>query len=325
MAVVDDGFYGPDPRRRALIQTYLDEALAIDPDFALAHAWKAFTFAMSGVLESVAPENRFNFISETFRLARMHNDMALALDPTLGLAHALQAQIYDFDGRSEEARLEREQALRLSPNDPWMLTLLAGGGPDQIEEKITIHERIVELSPNVAESHAGLGNALLRAGRAVDAREAFQKCLSLDPTAGGCTRTLAWAEFALGNNEEALNGLRRREQISTGVRQMADVAYGYGRLGQAEDARRVFETLRTRAVDEYVSASQWALAHMGVGDYDEALVLLNAAADDLELPLEEQLGQDMQALQGIFGNVWSDPMLEEPEFVEVLERIRIAQ
>ncbi len=324
MAVVDDGFYGPDPRRRALIQSYLDEALAIDPDFALAHAWKAFTFVMSGFLEPVAPENRFNFISETTRLARMHNDMALALDPTLGLAHALQAGSYDNEGRSEEARLERELALRLSPNDPWVLTLLARElwGLDQLEEALTIFERIAELSPNVAESHASLGDALLAGGRAQDAREAFQKCLSLEPAAGGCTRTLAWAEFALGNNEEALNGLRRREQISPGVRQIADVAYGYGRLGQAEDARRLFETLREREADVYVSASLWALAHMGVGDYDEALVLFNAAADDRELPPEEQLGQDMQALVGIFGNVWSDPMLEEPEFVEVLERIR---
>ena len=60
---------------------------------------------------------------------------------------------------------------------------------------------------------------------------------------------------------------------------------------------------------------------MGVGDYDEALVQLNATVADLELTPEERLGQGI--LPHIIWNLWSDPRLEEPEFVEVRERLRV--
>jgi tetratricopeptide (TPR) repeat protein len=129
---------------------------------------------------------------------------------------------------------------------------------------------------------------------------------------------LARAEFALGNEEAALDAVRRTEQLLPGdaappIR--GEIVYGYGLLGQAEDARRAFELVRDLAVDRYVDASTWAWAYMGVGDYEEALRQLNTAAENLEL------------LQGpwlahfIGENTWSDPILDQPEWVEMRSRL----
>ena len=51
---------------------------------------------------------------------------------------------------------------------------------------------------------------------------------------------------------------------------------------------------------------------MCVGDYDEALRQMNVAAENHELV------QDPYVAQFIRLNFWSDPMLEQPEWVEML-------
>jgi len=55
---------------------------------------------------------------------------------------------------------------------------------------------------------------------------------------------------------------------------------------------------------------------MGVGDYDEALRQMNVAAENNELV------QDPYVAQFIRLNFWSDLMLEQPEWVEVREKLR---
>ena len=94
------------------------------------------------------------------------------------------------------------------------------------------------------------------------------------------------------------------------------IAWGYHLLGEPEDAQRVFERFRELAADQHVDSSVWAWAYMGVGDYDEALNQLNAAAENLEYLRIAWVAFYIRQ------NTWSDPMLEQPEFVEVRERLR---
>ena len=95
--------------------------------------------------------------------------------------------------------------------------------------------------------------------------------------------------------------------------------YGYGLLGQTEDAQRALRRLRQQATTRYVDSPRWAWAYLGIGDYQEALNQLNAAADNPERI------QYLLALNYIRVNFWRDPMLEEPEFVEVRNRLPFAQ
>ncbi len=106
------------------------------------------------------------------------------------------------------------------------------------------------------------------------------------------------------------------EQGGGNVATVAFAAYGYGALGRPDDGLRMFERLRELSADQYVDPVMWAWAYMGMGDYDEALDQLNAADEN------PGLIKFIPFMPNLRHNVWSDPMLEQPEFVEVLNRLR---
>ena len=161
-----------------------------------------------------------------------------------------------------------------------------------------------------------LGFVLHEAGHHAEASEVLQECLAIAPGEAVCYVFLARAEFARGNNEAALDALRRAEQLLPGDAAPAirgELAYGYGRLGQPEDARRAFEVVREVATNLYVDSSTWAWAYMGVGDYDEAF---NAIAENLDRARYNGMARTIRL------NSFDDPMLEEPEWVELREQMR---
>ena len=308
------------PGTRSVIQSYLDEALELDPRFALAYAWKALIYTWSRTFDPFTEENWLEGKSRLDRLVSEHADMALALDPSIGLAHAARAYMY-FNNWRGEALVEADQALQLSPNDPMVLNLyshIQSYMRDLPEEAIRYAERALELDPNSSYAFEGLGLPLHEARRHTEAIEVLQECLVLDPGESVCSIFLARSEFARGNDEAALDALRRTEQLLPGDAAPAirgELAYGYRLLGQPEDARRAFEVVRELATNLYVDPSTWAWAYMGVGDYDEALRLLDTAAENLELLQLPWLAHFIRL------NTWSDPILDQPEWVEMRSRL----
>ncbi len=309
------------PGTRTAIQNYLDEALDLDPGFALAHAWKALVYTWSRTFDPFTEENWLNRKLELDTLVSEHTDMALTLDPSTGLAHAARAYMHFNNWRGELAQREADQALRLSPNDPDVLRLHAHlelDVRDRPDEAIRHIRHAAELDPNNSQKFQTLGDTLHVAGRHAEAIEALRKCLAIAPSEPVCHVFLARSEFALGNEEAALAELRRTEQLLPGDASPAirgEVAYGYGLLGQPEDAGRAFEVVRELATKLYVDSSIWAWAYMGVGDYDEALTRFNTAAENLELLQLPWIAHFSRQ------NTWSDPILDQPEFVEVRSRL----
>ena len=84
-----------------------------------------------------------------------------------------------------------------------------------------------------------------RSGKShAEAIEVIQAIINLDPASGDGYDRLALSEFALGNNEAALNALRLGEQLNRGSVEgdvRPQLAYGYGLLKQPEDAQRAFD------------------------------------------------------------------------------------
>jgi hypothetical protein len=239
----------------------------------------------------------------------------------MGFAHTVLGWLHLDNGRVGLALEETELALRLSPNDP--MVLIQNGFfdlaiRDRPDEAIKHAERVIELDPNNLQVYNSLGIWLHIIGRNDAAIEVLQECLTLNPSDGGCSRALAAAEFARGNNEAALDALRLAE-LSGGFGTTVYISHGYGLLRQPEDAQRIFEIIRVRAADRYVDPVIWAWAYMGVGDYDEALNQLNTAAENPELI------QDNGRSFYIAVNIWSDPMLDTPAFVEVRNRLALTQ
>jgi len=319
LALAREGIRGDRPGLRGATQEYLDQAIRLDPGFAMAYAWKAHVYATSRDFDHVAEENRSALHVEMDRLIGENADMALALDPSIGFAHAVLAEMHFVNSRLALALAEAEQALQLSPNEPDVLTIysmIKSNILDQFDEAIELMERAAERDPNNALVFQELGSFSMLDGRFDTAATAYQKCLELGGNSA-CSRFLAASEFGRGDNGAALEALRVTEQISVGSSSAyAFAAYMYGRMGQPDEAIRVFESAREAAVSQYLEPSNWAFAYMGVGDYDEAYNQLDTAAGNIHSLT------DLRMRQPIRLNLFADPVLEEPKWVELRGRLR---
>lgn len=304
------GGLGVSLEESAEFHKHIDRALEIDDEFALAYAAKAREYAYS--MGRDLPRSAGLNSEDRAVLAVANAERALALDPELGLAHAALANVHRLSGRPSEARQHLERALRFAPNNFQVLfdAVVLNFTTNNAEEALRHARHAARINP--AESFIPLGLALVRAGDYDAAVEQFAS--RPDYPAGSIE--LARAEYFRGNEAAVVRHLREQER--RGIRPPATIptiAYMYHLVGAEDDARRVAAMLDGYAEDFTVGPGDWALAALSTGDTDVALGWLEDAAS------RRTLGADTGAVAVIALNLWSDPVLERPEFVEVRNRL----
>lgn len=137
----------------------------------------------------------------------------------------------------------------------------------------------------------------------------------LNPTQPNAFSSLGVVEAARGNHEEAVRNLRRAEELfGENIGQIfryAHLALGYAMADRREDAERMFRALEERAQESPVGDSVWALGHIALGEYDQALTRLEAA-------MAAPSSANYLSLMEIRANPWALQELDEPRFTEVL-------
>ncbi len=202
----------PAPSTRALV--LLGRALALDPTYALAHAFAAqchhTIFHRAGMHE----ENRAASIRHAqFAIAHGQDDAlaltfagfttgmdkhdraaafaafeaALAISPSSALTYMQGSVILAFAGESERAIDWSERGLRLSPFDPWRASAfvaLALGHfyRGRYEEAVAAGHKAVQSSPGFSMCHVFLAAPLAKLGRLEEAKAAAARALELQPT-----------------------------------------------------------------------------------------------------------------------------------------------
>src|SRR5437764_1191815 len=126
-------------------------------------------------------------------------------------------------GRSNEAMVHYEEALRLQPYyaDAYYNrgnVLFAKG---RIDEAIADWEKALELQPNDADSHTGLGNALLRKGSLREAIAHYETALALAPEDPHSRNNIAWVlatapDASIRNGARAVGFAQEAVQLSGG-------------------------------------------------------------------------------------------------------------
>jgi len=302
-------------------QVLLDEAIALDPNFALAYALKAYNYAAS--LINSASGAALPNVDELESLGRQNAQRALRLDPSLGSAYQALAVIHAMFWRYSEAEEAFERAIELSPNHPSTLgtfgfyRLVELG---QQEEGIRMARRGVALDPNFSFGHWNLGASFFVMRNPDAAIAAFTEAVRLNPAEPYLRRWLAMAEIQRGNDDAALAEIRIVEQLGDTYSGIPIRAYSYSLLGRRDEAQRVFESVEGKAVSEELDpgAGGWAMLHLAVGNYDQALEWLRVAADKIE---NQELDAGYYYIVIIRANPLSDPILDQPEFVEVRRRL----
>ena len=287
---------------------YLDRVIELDPNFALAYAQKALRLARGDKPDS-------------HELALGLAEHALELDPNIGVAYIALGHIHRKYWRVAEAREAYEQAVRLNPSDSEIMMeysrFLAYAG--QYDEAITAGQRALELDPNAPGQYNRLGSMLELSARPEEAMALYQKAIQIDPAYPVSYSNLAALNMAMGNNELALENLLIAEQLWQSPTDwgLVYMAYVNGRLGRQEQARIQTDQLAAMGENQFIAAAKWAIAALAERDSAGALEILEQTAT--ERPRETP--DDPGYISMIVRNVLNDPILEQPEFVEVRERL----
>ena len=210
---------------------YFDQAIQLDPDYALACAERSEAWTFIGDLTGQR--------EPAWSKARSDAERAVAIAPALAEARAALGWVRFFvDWKFTEGLSELKRAKEFSPSNPTANDLLARvilylGRLDEAERQA---RHAVELDPLSVIAQGNLARVLLFAGKLDEADAAARKAAELQPTSASSHRWQVVAAVLRGDRATALReaqlepdeGYRRFElalaQQIQGDRQAADAA-----------------------------------------------------------------------------------------------------
>jgi serine/threonine protein kinase/Tfp pilus assembly protein PilF len=291
---------------------YFNRAIEKDPNNAPAHAGLADSYLLMGTF-TLLPS------SQAHRRGREAAAKALELDEGLAEAHhsmAFAKDQYEWDWSGAEAEYKR--ALELDPGFALCHYLYAQFLSAQLRHKEALVEvrRAQQLDPLSFNVNAGVGTVLMEAGQEDLAVEQLRKLVELDPNFG-------YAHFQLGRTYvrkqafvEAIDEFQKAATLGPNQgRLTAALGHAYGRAGKTQEAHRVLQELTEASQrGQYVSWTDRALVHSGLGDVDQTFALLEKALADRE-----------QRLVRIKVEPMLDPVRSDPRFAQLLSRIGLSR
>ncbi len=216
-------------------------AIALDPGYARAHAWLAWTYMQdrfSGWADDPA-----EWLKRGYEAGRK----AVTLDDTDYHAHIALGIFIAFMGRHDQGIAELERA--------------------------------VELNPNYADSHMQLGNALVFAGRADDAVAALETAMRLNPHHPPWYQMiLGRALFVSRRYQDAVPHLERAVNAGPGLTQArAALAASYAALGRDQEASAEIDEIRATTPHFTLGYVNEVVSFKDAGDRDHLIDWLRQA------------------------------------------------
>jgi tetratricopeptide (TPR) repeat protein len=274
------GRYFWNRRTEENIQTaldYFEQAVSLDPGYALAWVGIADAWIFRGWYSQVTPRDAFPRAKTAVRralefeealaeahasLARIHLEFdydwgaaereyrrAIALNPRYAIAHHCYGGFLSAMGRHDDALREAETARSLDPLSLIVQTWLGLRYyfARRYDDAIAEYHAALELDRDFAPAHWHLAQALQEAGRTDDGVAAARQALALDPES---------------------------------LLYLAGLGQAYARAGMTSEARTTLTRLAEASAERHVSAYQVAAIHAALGDTIATLDWLEQAYDE---------------------------------------------
>jgi len=249
---------------------YYDQAIRLDPEYALAYAERAEAWTILGDLTGQRPM--------AYTKARSDAEKAVSIAPALAEARAALGFIRCFvDWKFADGLSELKRAKELSPTNPTANDLLARiivymGRFDEAERQA---RQAVELDPLSTVTHGNLARVLFYAGKLDEADAAARKAAELQPTGAANHRWQVLIAAQRGDGEAALHEAQLEPDPGFRRFELALAHYARGDWAAADDALADL-IANAREGFAYQIAEVYALR----GEKDEAFKWLQIAFDD---------------------------------------------
>jgi serine/threonine-protein kinase len=286
---------------RKLAGDYFNQAIAVDPNYALAYA------ELSDIYRSLVNSG--------------------ALDPKVYLPKALSAA---------QKSLELDDGLAVGHYSLANLKTNAWQWADAESE----YKRAIELDPNLALAHRWYASYLRLVGRNEQAIDEIKRARELDPLSSGVNATVGYLLFGARQYDQATDVLRKtiestrtypyphlflgftyaakkmhaeaiasyQEATGPDMSTQIHLAVSYAQAGKREQAQAILDHLQTST--DHVSPAELAMLYTAMGEQEEAFALLERAYEAHDIQLQ-YLGVAPEF----------DPLRADPRFQDLMRRV----
>jgi adenylate cyclase len=283
---------------------YYEQALQIDPAFALAYCGLADTYGWAGG-QIMAGREAW---AKEMDLAQK----ALALDPSLAEAHlAMGTALFSVLGpHASEKELDR--AVELNPNlalayDQYGWTF---GEMGRFDEAIAAEKKALELDPLNTFLNTDLAFFFYWARRYEDAITQIRKTLELDSNNGFAHSVLGWCLIWKGSKTDARAEFQTATTLDDLPWYVGSLGYACAVSGDRAKAEQILRELEELAKQRYVSPANRASVYLGLGENEKALDWLEKAYEDRD-----------PCFWWINGDQLYDSVRNEPRFKALLQKV----
>jgi adenylate cyclase len=276
---------------------YFNDAISLDPNYALAYAGLADTYVL-------LPLYREEPLRETMPRAREAATKSLRLDSNLVEAHAALGLANTYESDFTGAEREFKLAIELNPNyamaHTWygvMLAYMARHGEALIEL-----QRALEIDPLSLICNVRYGEGLFYARRYEEAIAQLEKTIELDSDFERAHRALFAVCQAKGSYSKAIDEYAKGQELA----------------GERQTATLVRDTFAKSGWQGFLRAMTGLERPSSLSRYN--LVVFLAALGEKDKAFAE-LGKSY----GVFGPLLRvdpllDPLRDDPRFAEILRR-----
>ncbi|MBA4123811.1 MAG: winged helix-turn-helix domain-containing protein [Acidobacteria bacterium] len=287
--------------------SYFQQAIAIDPNYALAYAGIADAYRSLALGGEMLP-------TEFLPKSKAAAQKAIEIDETLSEAHtALGMTIFWYDWDWNEAENQFRRALELNPNSAeahlFYAHLLSNTG--RHAEALFEIKLARELDPLFPFANALEGLFLIHAGQTDEALARVQKTVELEPNFWMPYLFASWAYIEKEMYAEAINEARRARKLSpVQTTAISFDGYALAKSGKRDEARVVLNELLKLSTGRFVSPSHIALVYNGLGEQDETFAWLERGFQQRD-PKMTFLKVDPK---------WNN-LRSEPRFIDLMRRM----
>ena len=289
-----------------------NQAIAIDPNYALAYTGLASAYNVQGAIGIVPP-------AQTWLKAKRAAEKAVELDDKLARSHQALGTVklmYEWDWPGAEREFTRAIELNPADGEPHNLYAYFYFATGRLDKALSEMRRAQELAPLFPVINFDVSSAFYYQGNYDEAINAYRKGEEIAPNfappplflLGQIYEQKGEYDRAIAECTKALSAFGRRPGI------LAVLGYVYCVSGKRREAQTILAEIETLWKRRYFSPIDVALIYAGLGDKDAAFAWLTKAyeARDPQL-IWVNLEPELKSLH------------TDPRFRNLLIRMNLAQ